>query len=50
MGKKKLTNPTTMRINRSTLERLKKHGRYGEILDDIINRLLDQIEKTNNVG
>lgn len=45
MGKqKKLTDPATIRINQATLNRLKKHGHYGEILDDILNRLLNKIE------
>uniref|UniRef100_A0A6H1ZZ19 Uncharacterized protein n=1 Tax=viral metagenome TaxID=1070528 RepID=A0A6H1ZZ19_9ZZZZ len=38
---KKLTDPATIRINHDTLKRLKAKGKYGEILDDIINRLLD---------
>lgn len=38
---------TTIRINRSTLERLKAQGKYGEILDDILNRLLKEIEAEN---
>lgn len=42
---KKLVDPATIRINHNTLARLKKHGRYNEILDDIINRLLDEVEK-----
>ena len=44
---KKLVDPATIRINHSTLERIKKHGKYNEILDDILNRLLDQIEESD---
>jgi len=42
---KKLVDPVTIRINRETLERLKVQGKYGEILDDILNRLLEEIER-----
>ena len=46
--KKKLVNPVTLRINRETLDRLKKRGHYNEIIDDIIRRLLDEVEKKKN--
>ena len=44
MKKKKLTDPATIRINHATLKRLKAHGKYGEIIDDIANRLMDELE------
>ncbi len=44
MPKKKLVDPVEERFNKSTIARLKKHGRYGEILDDILNRVLDEFE------
>jgi hypothetical protein len=45
MPKKKLVDPATIRINHSTLKRLKAQGKYGEIIDDIINRVLDENEE-----
>lgn len=39
---KKLVDPVTIRINRGTLQRLKDQGKYNEILDDILKRLLDE--------
>ena len=36
---------TTIRVKRSTKERLMKHGRMGETFDQLLNRILDAIEK-----
>jgi len=35
---------TTMRVSKTTLDRLKKHGDFGDTYDTIINKLLDKIE------
>lgn len=45
MPEKKLTDPATIRINHSTLRRVKAQGKYGEIIDDIINRVLNENEE-----
>jgi len=34
-----------MRIKLQTLERLSRYGKFGETLDDVINRILDMLEK-----
>jgi predicted CopG family antitoxin len=34
----------TLKINDDTHERLKKHGRFGDSFDDILNRLMDIVE------
>lgn len=44
MPKKKLVDPVEERFNKNTIARLKKHGEYGEILDEILNRMLDYVE------
>ena len=44
MPEKKLTDPATIRVNHSTLQRLKAQGKYGEIIDDIMTRLMDEVE------
>jgi len=36
---------TSIRLERSTVERLKKYGKYGEDYNDIIVRLLDMLPK-----
>lgn len=33
-----------IRVNDETHERLKKHGKFGESFEDIINRLMDVVE------
>jgi hypothetical protein len=43
--KKKLTDPATIRINQATLRRIHQHGRMDDILDDVINRALDALER-----
>ena len=34
----------TLKIGERTHERLKKHGRFGDSFEDIINRLMDIVE------
>lgn len=34
----------TLKIGEKTHERLKKHGRFGDSFEDIINRLMDIVE------
>ena len=41
---------TTMRVSTATLERLKKHGDFGDTYDTIINKLLDKIESKQDQG
>lgn len=35
------TNKTTIIISKKNLNRLKSHGKYGESIDDIANRIVD---------
>ena len=35
----------TMKVDRKTLDRLKKHGIWGESYKDIVNRMLTTVEK-----
>lgn len=37
----------TLTITNATYERLKKFGNFGESFDDLLNRLMDNIEKKN---
>lgn len=37
---------TTMRIEQKTKDRLAKHGKYGQTMDDILNEVLDKMEGT----
>lgn len=34
----------TLKIGEKTHERLKKHGKFGDSFEDIINRLMDIVE------
>jgi predicted CopG family antitoxin len=34
----------TLKINEDTHERLKKHGKFGDSFDDVLNRLMDAVE------
>jgi len=36
---------TTMKVKRETLNRLKKHGKMLDSYDKVVNRLLDEVEK-----
>jgi hypothetical protein len=38
---------TVVRLAIKTRERLKRYGQFGESYDDLINRILDEIEKHN---
>ena len=35
----------TLKVSEKTKQRLQKHGRMGESFEDLINRILDKIEK-----
>jgi len=35
---------TTMKTNTGTLDRLRNHGKCGESLDNVLNKLLDKID------
>jgi len=41
---------TTMRVSTATLERLRKHGDFGDTYEKIINKLLDKIEGSQDQG
>ena len=34
----------TLKISEATHDRLKKHGKFGDSFDDILNRLMDIVE------
>ncbi len=36
---------TLMRIRTSTRDRIVKHAKYGDVLDDVIVQILDKVEK-----
>ncbi len=36
---------TTQKIRKETLERLRNHGRMGESFEQVVSRLLDQLEQ-----
>jgi len=36
---------TTMKVSKDTLQRIRGHGKMGDSLEDVVNRLLDEIEK-----
>jgi hypothetical protein len=38
---------TVIRLAVKTKERLRKYGKFGESYDDLINRILEEIEKSN---
>lgn len=38
----------TLTITDSTYERLKSFGNFGESFDDLLNRLMDNVEKKKN--
>jgi len=38
---------TTIQLKKETVERLKKHGEFGQSYDDLLNTLLDKIKKKN---
>jgi hypothetical protein len=38
---------TVVRLAVKTRERLKRYGQFGESYDDLINRILEEIEKHN---
>lgn len=39
---------TTQKLEKETLERVRKHGRMGESFDRAIDRLLDEVDKIND--
>jgi len=40
---------STIPLKKETIQRLKKHGKFGESWDVLINRLLDDLEKKKGV-
>jgi hypothetical protein len=36
---------TTQKIRKETLERLRNHGKMGESFEQVVSRLLDQLEQ-----
>ena len=35
---------TTQKLGKSTLERLREHGKMGDSFDDVVNSVLDEVE------
>lgn len=44
-----MSSQTTMKTTRESLHRLKKHGKCGDSLDNVLNKVLDKIEESQNV-
>lgn len=44
MSRGMTTPDTTIRVGRDTWERLNKRKRTGDTFDDVLNRVLDQLE------
>lgn len=40
-----MSDQTTMKTNTGTLDRLRTHGKCGDSLDNVLNKLLDKIEE-----
>jgi len=38
---------TTGKLSKSTLRRLKEHGKMGDSFDNAVNRVLDEVEGLN---
>jgi hypothetical protein len=43
--KENLTDAKTARIKKSTIKRISKYGEFGQTFDDVLNDILDIIEK-----
>lgn len=41
---------TTIRVARKTRERLARHGRFGQSIDDVVNGVLDTVEEQQWIG
>ena len=39
-----MSNQSTMKTTRETLSRLRNHGKCGDSLDDVLNKVLDTID------
>ena len=37
--------PTTMKLSKETLDRIRGHGNMGDTFEDVVNRLLDSDEE-----
>ncbi len=35
---------TTIKLTRDTVKRLKEHGEFGESFEDVVSRMLDDLE------
>lgn len=41
-----MTDSTTQKLRTETLERCKKYGKMGDSFDDVLNKILDKLEKS----
>jgi len=41
---------STIPLKKETIQRLKKHGKFGESWDELVNRILDNLEKEMREG
>jgi len=39
-----MSDQTTMKTNTGTLDRLRNHGKCGDSLDSVLNKVLDKID------
>lgn len=40
-----MTDSTTQKLKTKTLERVQKYGKMGDTFDDVLNKILDMMEK-----
>ena len=41
---------TTQKIDQTTLERFRRHGKMGDSFDKVANRVLDRAESNSGIG
>ena len=44
-----MSQRTTMKTTRESLDRLKKHGKMGDSWDTVLNKVLDRVDEVENV-
>lgn len=40
-----MTDSTTQKLDKKTLERVQKYGKMGDSFDSVLNKILDALEK-----
>ena len=44
-GRDDMIDHTTIKLRRVTVARLRKHAVYGDSMDSVVSRILDEVEK-----